>query len=260
MKRINKNKTIFTAGLFLYIMVHDNWLERTELLLGKEHVQILKKAHVLVAGVGGVGGYAAEQLCRSGIGKLTIIDSDIVQPSNLNRQIIALRSSLGIKKIEVMKERLLDINPEVEVIAKDEYLIHESVDKALEGDYDYVVDAIDTLTPKVQLLAKARIKGLKIVSSMGAGGKTDPEKIEVCDISKSHHCRLAYVIRKYLRKYDVHDGIKVVFSPESVSKSSIIETNGEQNKKSVVGTISYMPAIFGCFCASVVIRDLIQNR
>jgi tRNA threonylcarbamoyladenosine dehydratase len=240
-------------------MNSDNWLERTELLLGNDRLDKLINAHVLIAGLGGVGGYAAEQVCRSGVGKITLVDFDVVQPSNRNRQIIALKSTEGMKKSEVLHHRLLDINPGVELITIDEYLIHETIDKILDDQYDYIIDAIDTLTPKVQLLAKARQRGIRIVSSMGAGGKTNPEKIEITDISKSHHCRFAYIVRKYLRKYDVHEGIKVVFSPEPVSKSTIIETSGEQNKKSVVGTISYMPAIFGCFCASVVIRDLIEG-
>lgn len=238
-------------------MTSENWLERTELLLGREQLNKLKQAHIFIAGLGGVGGYVAEQLCRAGIGKLTLIDSDIIQPSNRNRQIIALKSTEGKKKTLALKTRLLDINPDIELITKDEYLIHESIDQALDGNFDYVVDAIDTLTPKVQLLAKAKLKGFRIVSSMGSGGRIDPGKVEITDISKSHHCRFAYVVRKYLRKYNIHDGIKVVFSPESVSKDTIIETDGVQNKKSVVGTISYMPAIFGCFCASVVIRDLL---
>lgn len=238
-------------------MTSENWLERTELLLGREQLNKLKQAHIFIAGLGGVGGYVAEQLCRAGIGKLTLIDSDIIQPSNRNRQIIALKSTEGKKKTLALKTRLLDINPDIELITKEEYLIHESIDQALDGNFDYVVDAIDTLTPKVQLLAKAKLKGFRIVSSMGSGGRIDPGKVEITDISKSHHCRFAYVVRKYLRKYNIHDGIKVVFSPESVSKDTIIETDGVQNKKSVVGTISYMPAIFGCFCASVVIRDLL---
>ena len=234
-----------------------NWKERTELLVGAEGIAKLQNAHILVAGLGGVGGYAAEQLCRAGIGKLTIVDSDSVQSSNRNRQIIALKSTQGQKKAEIFRQRLLDINPDIKLIVKSDYLLDESIDELLKVHYDYMVDAIDTLTPKVQLLAKAKLKGLRIVSSMGAGGRFDPSKVEITDISKSHHCKFAFVVRKYLKKYNISEGIKVVFSPERVGKSAVMETKGEKYKKSVVGTISYMPPIFGCYCASVVIRDIL---
>ncbi|NJK85852.1 MAG: tRNA threonylcarbamoyladenosine dehydratase [Bacteroidales bacterium] len=235
-----------------------NWLARTELLIGQQNIEKLKNAHVLVAGLGGVGGYAAEQLCRCGIGKLTLADSDVVQPSNRNRQLIALLSTESQKKADVFYNRFLDINPSVKLTIVDEYLIDESIDKLLETPYDYIIDAIDTLTPKIQLLSKAKLKGFQMVSSMGSGGKFAPEKLEIADISESHHCKFAYIIRKYLRKYGVTDGIKVVYSPEPVSKSAVQAVEGEQNKKSIVGTISYMPAVFGCFCASLVIRDLLD--
>ena len=234
-----------------------NWKERTELLVGAEGIAKLQNAHILVAGLGGVGGYAAEQLCRAGIGKLTIVDSDSVQSSNRNRQIIALKSTQGQKKAEIFRQRLLDINPDIKLIVKSDYLLDESIDELLKVHYDYMVDAIDTLTPKVQLLAKAKLKGLRIVSSMGAGGRFDPSKVEITDISKSHHCKFAFAVRKYLKKYNISEGIKVVFSPERVGKSAVMETKGEKYKKSVVGTISYMPPIFGCYCASVVIRDIL---
>lgn len=239
-------------------MSTDNWEERTELLVGPDGIKKLHNTHVLVAGLGGVGGYAAEQLCRAGVGKLTIVDSDLVQSSNRNRQIIALRSTQNQKKAEIFRQRLPDINPDIELNVKSEYLLDDTIDELLKEQYDYVVDAIDTLTPKVQLLAKAKLKGFRIVSSMGAGGKFDPSRVEISDISESHHCKFAYIVRKYLRKFKISSGIKVVFSPESVGKSAVIETNGEQNKKSVVGTISYMPSVFGCFCASVVIRDILE--
>jgi len=235
----------------------DNWKERTELLVGADGIEKLQDAHVLVAGLGGVGGYAAEQLCRAGIGKLTIADSDTVQSSNRNRQIIALKSTENQMKTEAFRQRLMDINPEIHLVVKSDYLLDETIDELLKTNYNYVVDAIDTLTPKVQLLAKAKSKGLRIVSSMGAGGKFDPSRVEISDISKSHHCKFAFAVRKYLKKYNISEGIKVVFSPERVGKSAVVETNGEQYKKSVVGTISYMPPAFGCFCASVVIRDIL---
>ena len=239
-------------------MSTDNWMERTALLVGAEGIKKLQDAHILVAGLGGVGGYAAEQLCRAGIGRLTIVDADTVQSSNRNRQIIALKSTQNQKKTEVFRQRLLDINPEIQLNVKSDYLLDTSIDELLTLRYDYVVDAIDTLTPKVQLLAKAKIKEFRIVSSMGAAGRFDPARVEILDISESHHCKFAFVVRKYLKKYNISEGIKVVFSPESVDKSAVMETKEELYKKSIVGTISYMPPIFGCFCASVVIRDILE--
>lgn len=238
-------------------MSTDNWMERTALLVGIEGIKKLQDAHVFVAGLGGVGGYAAEQLCRAGIGRLTIVDADTVQSSNRNRQIIALKSTQNQKKTEVFRQRLLDINPEIQLNVKSDYLLDTSIDELLTLRYDYVVDAIDTLTPKVQLIAKAKIKEFRIVSSMGAAGRFDPARVEILDISESHHCKFAFVVRKYLKKYNISEGIKVVFSPESVDKSAVMETKEELYKKSIVGTISYMPPIFGCFCASVVIRDIL---
>ncbi|MBN2213407.1 MAG: tRNA threonylcarbamoyladenosine dehydratase [Bacteroidales bacterium] len=234
-----------------------NWKERTELLVGAEGTAKLQNAHVLVAGLGGVGGYAVEQLCRAGIGKLTIVDSDLVQSSNRNRQIIAMKSTVRKKKTEAFRQRLLDINPEIQLIVKSDYLLDDSIDELLTVNYDYVVDAIDTLTPKIQLLVKAKFKNLHIISSMGAGGKSDPSRVEISDISKTHHCKFASAVRSNLRKYNINEGIRVVFSSEMVSKSAVAEIKNEKNKRSVVGTISYMPPIFGCFCASVVIRDIL---
>jgi tRNA threonylcarbamoyladenosine dehydratase len=237
-----------------------DWKCRTELLIGSGNVNLLQNAHILIAGVGGVGGYAAEQLCRAGVGKLTLIDSDTVQTSNRNRQIIALSSTQGIQKTEVIVSRLKDINPNLEIAIFNDFLDETNIPKILEVKYDYIVDAIDTLTPKVTLLAESVRRGMKIVSSMGSGGKTDPSKIQVSDISGSSHCKFAYMIRKYLHRMGIDTGIRVVFSTEPVPKECIIVTDGSGNKRSVVGTISYMPAIFGCYCAAEVIRDLIKEK
>lgn len=238
-------------------MTIPDWQSRTELLLGKEALMKLRNSHVMVIGLGGVGAYAAEMLGRAGIGKLTIADGDKVQRSNINRQLIAMESTLGDEKAEVMANRLREINPEIELTVINNFLRDKLMFDVLETPCDYVVDAIDTLSPKVFLIAKTLAKGYPIVSSMGSGGKLDPSLIKVCDISESYNCRLAYSLRKQLHKLGIREGFKVVFSPESVSKDSVKIVEAEQNKKSTVGTISYMPPIFGCFMASVVIRDLL---
>lgn len=238
-----------------------HWQERTALLLKSANILKLKNSHVLVVGLGGVGGYAAEQICRAGVGKMTIIDGDLINVTNRNRQLIALSSTEGLPKTDAMAKRLLDINPELNLVVIQEFIKDERLLEILKADhYDYVIDAIDTLTPKLFLISHCKNLNLRIVSSMGAGGKMDPTKIEITDLSKSYNCRLAYFIRKHLRKFGINSGFKVVFSPELVSDEAVIETEGEQNKKSIVGTISYMPAAFGIACASVVIRELINNE
>jgi len=234
------------------------WLSRTRLLTGTEKLISLREKHVLIAGLGGVGAMAAEQICRAGIGKMTIIDGDTVHTSNRNRQLPALLSTEGMAKSEVMAKRLLDINPDLELTVLHEYIKDERTIEILEKGFDFVVDAIDTLSPKVFLLYNCVHLGLPVVSSMGAGGKYDPMQVQVADIDESYNCKLAYYMRKRLHKMGVVKGFKVVFSPEVVDRSSVVLQEGESNKKSNVGTISYMPAVFGCFCASVVIRDLME--
>jgi tRNA A37 threonylcarbamoyladenosine dehydratase len=237
----------------------ENWLSRTELLIGHEKLDKLTCSHVLVAGLGGVGGYAAEQLCRAGIGRLTLIDGDVINPTNRNRQIIALTSSESKSKTDVMANRLKDINPDIQLHIINEFLKEDRFTEIMTQKFDYVVDAIDTLTPKVALLSAAFKQGYPIVSSMGSGGRFHPERIEINDISNSHHCKFAYIVRKYLHRSGIYSGITAVFSPEPVNKKVIIEVTGEENKRSVIGTISYMPPVFGCFCASVVIRNIINS-
>ena len=235
-----------------------NWIERTELLLGKEKLQKLKNANILVVGLGGVGAYAAEQICRAGIGKMTIVDGDVVEITNLNRQLPALNSTVGRPKAEILAERFRDINPEIELTVINDFIRDEKTVELLKSQpFDYIVDAIDTLSPKVFLVYHAVQLGLKVVSSMGAGGKMEPEKVQVADISKSHNCRLAKMFRKRLSRLGIKKGVKVVFSPEEIAKESVKLEEG-QNKKSTVGTISYMPPVFGCFIAGVVVRDLID--
>lgn len=236
-----------------------NWLERTELLLGLEKIDRLKNSHVLVVGLGGVGAYAAEQICRAGVGEMTIIDGDSIHITNKNRQLPALTSSLGRPKAEYMGERLMDINPDLKLHIIQEYIRDERMKEIISQPYDYVVDAIDTLSPKIFLIHDSVKYGHRIVSSMGAGGKLDPMLVKVVDISESYNCPLARILRKRLSRLGIKEGFKVVFSPEEVSESSTRPCEGEPNKKTTVGTISYMPPIFGCFIASVVIRDLVEG-
>lgn len=237
--------------------MNDNWLERTELLLGSEKLEMLRKAHILVVGLGGVGAYAAEMIARAGVGRMTLADADTVGVTNLNRQLIALRSTLGRPKAEVLAERLRDINPAIELTIVNEYIKDEATYTLLDAAaYDYVVDCIDTLSPKLALILAALERKLPLVSSMGAGAKLDPTQLEIKDIAKTHHCPLAHMLRKRLHKAGVYRGFKAVFSPEPIREGAMIIAE-EQNKKSQVGTISYLPALFGIGCASVVIRDLI---
>lgn len=239
-------------------MEHPEWLERTELLLGREKLSKLRQAHILVVGLGGVGAYAAEMLCRSGIGKMTIVDGDKIHATNRNRQLIALSSVEGLSKASTMGQRLLDINPDLELTVLDEYIRDDRMIDILNGHFDYVIDAIDTLSPKVFLIFHSVSKGLKIVSSMGSGGKYDPMLVRTSDLSESYNCKLASILRKRLHSLGIYTGVKVVFSPEKVNPDTIVLTDNEVNKRSTVGTISYMPPVFGCFLASVVIRELIQ--
>ncbi len=235
-----------------------DWLDRTELLFGPEKLQKLKQAHVLVVGLGGVGAYAAEQLCRAGIGKITIVDGDIVETTNRNRQLPALISNIGKPKAEILAERFRDINPEIELNIINDYITEVEIIAILRNHiFDYIVDAIDTIGPKVSLVYHASQFGFRVASSMGAGGKTDPLKVQIADISKTNNCKLAKVFRKRLAKLGIKKGIKVVFSPEEIDKNAV-RVEISRNKKSTVGTISYMPPIFGCFLSSIVIRDLIS--
>lgn len=238
-----------------------DWLSRTALLLGKTQVEELQKKHILVVGLGGVGAYCAESLCRTGIGEMTIVDADIVEKTNLNRQLLALHSTLGKSKIEVMSQRLLDINPQLILHPYHQFLRDDKTVELLQkAPYDYVVDAIDTLSPKVYFIYHALQLGLKVVSAMGAGGKIDPSLIKVSPIEKTSQCRLAYTLRKRLHHLGVYSGFKAVFSTEKVPSSAIqIETTPEVNKLSTVGTISYMPALFGLHACATVIQDLLKD-
>ena len=232
------------------------WLSRTELLLGKAKLAKLQNSHVLVVGMGGVGSFAAEFICRAGVGEMTIVDGDVVDPSNRNRQLPALSSTHGQSKATVMGERLLDINPNLKLHIRHEFITPDTAADLVSQHYDYVVDAIDSLTPKIHMIRAAKTQKLNIISSMGAGGKLDPTQLRVVDISKTYNCPFAQFIRLRLKKKGISKGLKVVFSPEVVSKESLMYTDGTLYKKSAYGTISYLPAAFGGVCASVVIRKL----
>ena len=237
----------------------EKWLERTSLLLGDEKLNKLQNANVLVVGLGGVGAYAAEMIARAGVGRMTIADADVVSESNINRQLIALHSTIGRHKTEVRAERLHDINPNIKLTIVSRFIKDDETDALLDSDkFDYVVDAIDTLSPKLALIKGALDREIPLVSSMGAGAKTDPAKMEICDIAKTHHCPLAHMLRKRLHKIGIRKGFTAVFSPEPVREGAMILCE-EQNKKSNMGTISYIPAVFGIGCASVVIRGLIDE-
>ncbi len=236
-----------------------SWLSRTELLIGNEKLDRLINANVLVVGMGGVGSFAAEFVARAGVGRMTIVDGDVVDPSNRNRQLPALSTTHGQSKADIMAERLLAINPELELRSIREFITPEKVAEVLDTDYDYVIDAIDSITPKVTFIKAARAKGLRIVSSMGAGAKLDPTQLRVVDISKTYNCPFAQQIRKKLKEANIRKGIKVVFSPEEPIKESLMLTDGSNFKKSAYGTISYLPATFGACVASVAIRDLMEG-
>lgn len=236
------------------------WLSRTTLLLGHDGVENLQSSHVLVIGLGGVGAYAAEMIVRAGIGKITVVDGDFVSQSNINRQLLALSDNIGESKAHLMKERLLKINPDLDIVAINEYLQNEKIENLLAANYDYVVDAIDTLSPKVFIIANCLKHNHKLVSSMGAGGRLDPTQVKIAPLKKSYNCRLAFMVRKRLSAMGLPKEFPVVFSSEELDKSAVILVEDEANKKTTVGTISYIPAIFGMYCASVVINDLISAK
>lgn len=235
----------------------EDWKQRTRLLLGEEKSERLRRAHVLVVGVGGVGAYAAEMLCRAGVGRLTLVDADTVQPTNINRQLPALHSTLGQPKVEVLAARFRDINPEVELTVLPVFLKDENIPQLLDAArYDFVVDAIDTLAPKCHLIAEVLRRRIKIVSSMGAGAKSDITQIRFADIWDTYHCGLSKAVRKRLQKMGIRHKLPVVFCTEQADPKAVLLTDDERNKKSTCGTVSYMPAVFGCYLAEYVIGRL----
>lgn len=235
----------------------EDWKQRTRLLLGEEKMERLQQAHVLVVGLGGVGAYAAEMICRAGVGRMTIVDADTVQPTNINRQLPALHSTMGREKAEVLAVRFKDINPDIQLTVLPVFLKDDNIPELLDAArYDFIVDAIDTLAPKCYLIAEALKRHIKIVSSMGAGAKSDITQIRFADIWDTYHCGLSKAVRKRLQKLGVKRKLPVVFSTEQADPKAVLLTEDEQNKKSTCGTVSYMPAVFGCYLAEYVIKRL----
>ena len=226
-------------------------------LVGKSGLERLQGAFAMVVGVGAVGSFAVEALARSGVGHLILVDFDTVQPSNINRQLLALHSTVGQPKVEVLKARLLDINPDLDIAVVPEYVSEENMGRVMEsaGHVDYVVDAIDTLSPKIALIQYCLGNAIPLVSSMGSGAKVDATMVRLADISKTYQCPLAFMVRKRLHKLGIYKGFQAVFSAELPhDESMVIEES--RNKKSQVGTVSYMPAVFGCVCAQAVITRI----
>ena len=235
----------------------EDWKQRTRLLLGEEKMERLQQAHVLVVGLGGVGAYAAEMICRAGVGRMTIVDADTVQPTNINRQLPALHSTMGREKAEVLAARFKDINPDIQLTVLPVFLKDDNIPELLDAArYDFVVDAIDTLAPKCYLITEALKRHIKIVSSMGAGAKSDITQIRFADIWDTYHCGLSKAVRKRLQKLGIKRKLPVVFSTEQADPKAVLLTEDEQNKKSTCGTVSYMPAVFGCYLAEYVLKRL----
>ncbi len=237
-----------------------DYLSRTELLIGQEGLNKLKQSNVLVIGLGGVGSYAAEALARAGVGRMTIVDGDIVVQSNINRQLQALHSTIDHSKSALMAKRIRDINPAIELSEVNQFLMPEDMEELITDQFSFVLDCIDSITPKINLITTCKRKKLRFISSMGAGGKTDPAKIKIADLEKTKDCYFSRDVRKRLRRMNYNYGIKVVYSDEFVSKEKMqLAEMGTLYKRSYYGTISYMPAMFGLTMASWVIRKIINS-
>ncbi|PWJ43930.1 tRNA threonylcarbamoyladenosine dehydratase [Sediminitomix flava] len=238
------------------------WQQRTALLLDDDQLQKLQNAHVLIIGLGGVGGYAVEQVARAGVGKITLVDGDVVEQSNRNRQLAALVSTDNQPKAQVLGNRVKDINPDVDLTIKEIFLDESNIDTLLdESTYDFVIECIDTLTPKVFVIKGCVDRKLKFVSAMGAGGRLDPSQAQMADISETYNCFFSRKVRKRLRQeFKINKGVRVVFSPEDIDKSKVHDTSkdaGGKFKRSVIGTISFMPAVFGLYCGAEAVRGII---
>ncbi len=226
--------------------------ERTSLVIGEDNVKKLNKSKVVVFGAGGVGSYVIEALARAGVGHLVIVDGDKVDETNINRQIIALHSTIGLPKVEAAKKRVFDINPNIEVQTREEFFLSES-DDFFDETINYVVDAVDTITAKIEIIERAKKHNIPVISSMGTGNKLDPTRFEIADISKTSVCPLAKVMRKELAKRQIKD-VKVLFSKEEPIKSTAFSETG----KPTPGSISFVPSCGGLIIAGEVIKDLIK--
>jgi len=234
------------------------WQERAQLLFKTEGLNKLKNANVLVVGLGGVGSFAAEFLVRAGVGNISIVDGDVVDITNINRQLPALHSTIGMPKVTIVGNRLMDINPELNLVRVEEFLSPERAMEIVSEEFDYVLDCIDSITPKLNLIIAAKRKRVKIISSMGAGGKMEASKVKVSDISKSENCFLAKTMKRRLKEVKI-DKLKVVFSSEIQDESSLKLTDGNNFKKSFYGTNSWMPGLFGLYAAEAVVKYLLEK-
>lgn len=238
------------------ITIDKNWLERTELLITPDHTNLLRKANVLVVGLGGVGSFAAEFLCRAGIGNMTIVDGDVVDLTNTNRQLPALHSTVGQSKAQLMAARMLDINPQLQLKVVQSFLEPHDMEALVGSGFDFVLDCIDSFQPKVELIVCCKDLRVPFISSMGAGGRTKPTEVKVRDILKTRDCPLAQQVRKSLKRRNIRSGFKVVSAQGELIRNSKCLTDGSNYKKSFYGTISYMPALFGLHMAAYVIQKL----
>lgn len=239
-----------------------NWLERTELIMGKAEMARLNNAHVLIVGLGGIGSFAGEFIARSGVGTMTIIDGDVFDISNKNRQLTALDSTIGRNKAVVLAERIREINPEIQLNVIEEFVLPERVWEILDQyQPDYVMDCIDSLTPKIEWIIACKKRKIKCITHLGAGGKTDPSKVKVAELKNSHNCKLGHHVKKRLKRKGVgYKGVRCVFSEELQQKQSLKMTDGSNFKASFYGTVSYMPALFGLHGAAEVIDYIAHNR
>lgn len=238
-------------------MLHE--FSRTEMLIGSDALAVLRHSRVAVFGIGGVGSYVVEALARAGVGRLVLVDNDTVSLTNLNRQLIALHSTLGQPKVEAAKARILDINPEAEVEIHQTFVLPDNAASLVRSDFDYLVDAIDTVSAKIELIVLARQAGVPVISCMGAGNKLDPARFEVTDVYKTQYCPLSKVMRRELKKRGI-DSLKVVYSPEQPLTPAAHDPDEKVGKRRVPGSISFVPAAAGLIIAGVVVNDLIDAR
>ena len=238
----------------------DEWISRTALLLGEDTCKMLADKHVMIVGVGGVGAYAAEMVARAGVGTLTVIDADTVKASNINRQLLALSDNIGQEKATLMQDRLLRICPTLQINALSLFIDPDNVATVLQQyQPDFVIDAIDSIAPKTALITYCIEQKIPIISSMGAGGRLDPTALRYADISQTNYCSLARTMRSRLKANGIYKGLPVVYSIEPANKQAVIKVDDERNKCTTVGTISYIPALFGCYLAAYCIKQLTQH-